>query len=181
MSLLKPINRQCKERNDSLYHRIAFVLKNSFAMTSIILLVLSLTLFSCFKYEDVQLIKVANIRLNNISTKKIEIGIDMQIVNPNNYKISIVDSDLELYIKGKKIGMAHVTDKIELPKKSDQIHKIGIETDLKDMLSGAIPVLLSLVLDDSIELQVKGEIKAKAKAISKSFPVDFTERVKLNK
>ena len=143
--------------------------------------VLMLSLFSCFKYEDVQLLEVTNIRILDLTTKKIEVGIDMHIVNPNNYKISITDSDLELMIKNKKIGTAKIKEKIELPKKSDQVHHISIITDTKDIVSGAIPVLLGLMFDDSIELQVKGEIRAKAKSISKNFPVDFKERVKLNK
>lgn len=153
------------------------MLKLKFIFTVVLV---SLALTSCFKYEDVQIIKVSNLRLNNLSAKKIEIGVDIQIVNPNNFKISIVDSDLELFIKSKKIGTAHIIDKIELPKKSDQIYKIAIVTDLKDMLSGAIPVILGVLFEESIELQVKGEIRAKAKSISKSFPVDFKERVRLN-
>lgn len=145
------------------------------------IILVSLTLTSCFEYEDVQLLKVTNIHLNNISTKKIEIGVDLQIVNPNKYKINIVDSELELFLKGKKIGTAHIIDKIELPKNSDQIHKIAIATDLKDMLSDAIPVILGVLFDESIELQVKGNIKASAKALTKIFPIDFKERVRLNK
>lgn len=154
------------------------MLKLKFILT---LVTLFLTLTSCFKYEDVQILKVTNIRVNNLSAKKIEIGVDLQIVNPNKYKINIVDSELELFLKGKKIGTAHIIDKIELPKNSDQIHKIAIATDLKDMLSEAIPVILGVLFDESIELQVKGNIKASAKALTKIFPVDFTERVRLNK
>lgn len=181
MSLLKSTtNRHCEVRSNPSKNKFALVVKNSFAMTNIIILTLSVTLFSCIKYEDVQLLKVTNIRINSLTAQKIEVGVDMQIVNPNNYKISIVDSDLELFLKGKKIGTAHIIDKIELPKKSDQIHEIAIATDLKDMLGGAIPVILSLMLEESVELQVKGEIKAQAKAFSKSFPIDFKERVKLN-
>lgn len=174
-------NRHCEVRSNLFNIKIASVVKNSFAKTNIILLVLSFSLFSCFKYEDVQILDVTNIRILNLTTKKIEVGVDMHIVNPNNYKISITDSDLELIIKNKKIGTAKIKEKIELPKKSDQIHHISIITDTKDIVSGAIPVLLSLMFDDSIELQVKGEIRAKAKSISKNFPVDFKERVKLNK
>lgn len=154
------------------------MLKIKFTLT---IFLAALTLTSCFEYEDVQLLKVTNIHLNNISTKKIEIGVDLQIVNPNKYKINIVDSELELFLKGKKIGTAHIIDKIELPKNSDQIHKIAIATDLKDMLSDAIPVILGVLFDESIELQVKGNIKASAKALTKIFPIDFKERVRLNK
>jgi len=103
----------------------------------------------------------------------------MLIDNPNKYQISVVDSDLELFIKKDKIGSAKIQKKIVLPKNSTHNHKVVIETGLTDMLSGALPVLLGLMFDKSIELQVKGEIRARAKSLSKSFPVDFKERVEL--
>lgn len=180
-------NRHCEARGNLFNNKIASFVNPPWAdamthkLKILSLLVLILSLSSCFKYEDVQILEVTNIRVLDLTTKKIEIGIDMHIVNPNKYKISITDSDLELFIKNKKIGTAKIKDIIELPKKSDQVQHIAIVTDTKDIVSGAIPVLLSLMFDESIELQVKGEIRAKAKAISKNFPVDFKERVTLNK
>jgi hypothetical protein len=38
---------------------------------------------------------------------------------------------------------------------------------------------MGLMTKDSIELEVKGDIKAKAKGISKKVPIDFKEKVKL--
>jgi len=142
-------------------------------------IVVSLTLTSCFKYEDVVMKEVTNVSVNSFSANNIEIKVDMRIINPNNYKISIVDSDLELFVKNKKVGTSKIKDKIELPKKSDQTHQIVIVTNVGDMIGTAIPVILSVLFDESVDLQVKGEIKARAKSLSKSFPVDFKERVKL--
>lgn len=151
-------------------------------LTSLLtLLVISLTLFSCFKYEDVILKEVTNVNVNSFSANHIEIAVDMRIINPNNYKISIIDSDLELFVKNKKVGTSKIKDKIELPKNSDQSHQIVVVTNVKDMIVSAIPVILSVLLDNAVDLQIKGEIKAQAKSYSKSFPVDFKERVRLNK
>ena len=44
------------------------------------------------------------------------------------------------------------------------------------MQKGALRTMKS---DKNIELQVKGEIRARAKSLSKSFPVNFKERVQL--
>ena len=145
------------------------------------LFIVSLTLSSCFKYEDVTIKEVTNVEINSFSAKNIEIRVDMRIINPNNYKISIVDSDLELFVKNKKIGTSKIKDKIKLPKNSDQVYKIIVITNVEDMIGSAIPIILSVLFDDVIDLQVKGEIKARAKSLSKNFPVDFKERVRLNK
>lgn len=141
---------------------------------------LCISLLSCIDYKEVEVIEVSDIGIHDLTTENIEIEVTMKINNPNNYKISVVDSDLELYIKGKKIGAANIKDKIVLPKKSNEKHKIVVKTGLGDMLSGAIPVLIGLIFDNSIDLAIKGDIKARAKSLSKSFPVDFKEKVKLN-
>lgn len=145
------------------------------------ILVISFTLTSCFKYEDVVMKEVTNVSVNSFSANNIEIKVDMRIINPNNYKISIVDSDLELFVKNKKVGTSKIKDKIELPKNSDQTHQIVVKTTVEDMVGSAIPVILSVLFDETVDLQVKGEIKARAKSLSKSFPVDFKERVRLDK
>lgn len=145
------------------------------------ILVISFTLTSCFKYEDVVMKEVTNVSINSFSANNIEIKVDMRIINPNNYKISIVDSDLELFVKNKKVGTSKIKDKIELPKNSDQTHQIVVVTNVGDMIGSAIPVILSVLFDDTVDLQVKGEIKARAKSLSKSFPVDFKEKVRLDK
>ncbi len=137
------------------------------------------SLFSCIEYKDVNVVDVSDIRIKSLTTSIVEIEFKMQIDNPNNYKISVVDSDLNLFIKNEKIGSAKIQDKIVLPKSSNKKHTVVVETGLSDMLSGALPVLMGLMFDKNIELQVKGDIRARAKQLSKSFPVDFKERVSL--
>ncbi len=137
------------------------------------------TLSGCLQYKEVKVVDVGKIGVKEISMKGIKVEVEMQIKNPNKYDISIVDSDLDLYLKGNKMGEAKIQEKVTLPKKSNKIHRFTIQTNVKDLLSGALPVLLSLLTENSIELQVKGDIKAKAKGIGKKFPVDFKEKVKL--
>lgn len=143
------------------------------------LFLLALSLFSCLQYKEVQIIKVTDVGIKDVSTKAIDIEVAMQIKNPNKYDISIVDSDLTLFLKGKKLGTANIKEKIKLKKKSNEIHRFVIQSNLKDIASGVIPIIMGLMTKDSIELEVKGDIKAKAKGISKKVPIDFKEKVKL--
>lgn len=125
------------------------------------------------------MLKVTDVSIKEFSAKGIIVEVAMQIKNPNKYNISIVDSDLSIFVKGNKMGTANIKEKITLPKKSNKIHRFTIQTNLRDLTSGAIPVIMGLITQNSVDLQIQGDIKAKAKGISKKFPVDFKERVKL--
>jgi LEA14-like dessication related protein len=97
------------------------------------LFLLALSLFSCLQYKEVQIIKVTDVGIKDVSTKAIDIEVAMQIKNPNKYDISIVDSDLTLFLKGKKLGTANIKEKIKLKKKSNEIHRFVIQSNLKDI------------------------------------------------
>lgn len=152
-------------------------MKNIFKHTFVFLLILSLS--SCLQYKEVQVVKITDVGIKNVSTKGIEIGVAMQIKNPNKYDISIVDSDLTIFLKGKKMGTANIKEKIKLKKKSNDIYRFTIQSNFKDIASGGLPVLMGLITKSSMELHVEGHIKAKAKGISKKVPIDFKENVKL--
>ncbi len=134
---------------------------------------------SCLEYKDVEVVDVPEVGIKNFSLKGIDLEVAMQIKNPNNYDISIVDSDLTLFAEGKKVGIARVKEKIKLKKKSNKIHRFTIQSSPTDIISGAIPVLMGLILKSDFELHVQGDIKAKAKGVGKRFPVSFKERIKL--
>lgn len=143
------------------------------------LLLLIASFSSCIQYKEVEMVKVTDVGIKKFNTEGVEVEVAMQIKNPNKYKISIVDSDLELFVKGKRIGTANIENKITLPKKSNQIHRFLIKSSLKDMGSSLFPILMGVLGGKAIELHIKGDVKAKAKGISKRFPVDIKEKVKL--
>ena len=151
-------------------------LKNKTSL--VLILFLSLSLNSCIKYKDVNVLGVTDVKLQNVSLEKVEVLITLQVQNPNNYKISIVDGDLQVYVKGVKLGNAVIKNNVVLPKKSDMNHDILISGTPSQMSLASVPTLISLMgKNKSIPIKVKGEIKARAKGISKKFPVDFSDNV----
>ena len=142
-------------------------------------LIVTTSAIGCMSYKEVKVIDVTDVGIKKFSAEGVEIEVAIQIKNPNNYKISIVDSDLELFAKGNRVGTAKIENKVTLPKKSNQIHRFIITSSLKDMGSSAFPILMSVLTGGDIEVQITGDIKAKAKGIGKRFPIDFKEKVKL--
>jgi LEA14-like dessication related protein len=148
-----------------------------FKYCTILLFVFSLS--SCLEYKEVEVIKVVEIGVKEISVKGVDVEVAMQVKNPNNYNISIVDSDLNLLIKGKKMGSATIKEKVTLKKKSTAVYRFTLQSSFKDLSLSSLPVLMSIMGQNSMEVQIVGDIKAQAKGISKRVPIDFTEKVKL--
>lgn len=145
----------------------------------LLLCVCTFILQGCVQYKEVKISQIERVGVKKFSITEIEFFVELQIENPNNYKISITDGDLDLYIKDKKIGKTILQNKLVLPKKSNDVHEIVISTPLKDVLGGTIPFVLGMIGKKNILVHVQGEIKAKAKGIVKKIPVDFKENVAL--
>jgi len=139
-----------------------------------------LFLLSSCTYQDVEVIEVVDVQVKSFSANRIEAVIFVKIKNPNGYKIKIVDSDLDLYINNSKMGKAKLTKRVVIPAKSETIQEVGVEAKVGNLLSaGGIGGILSLIGSQSINLRVKGTIKAKAFVITKKVDVDFDKRVQL--
>jgi LEA14-like dessication related protein len=148
-----------------------------FKYWTVLLFVFSLS--SCLEYKEVEVIKVVEIGVKEISANGVDVEVALQVKNPNKYNISIVDSDLNLFIKGNKMGSATIKEKVTLKKKSNAVYRFTLQSSFKDLSLSSLPVLMSIMGQNSMEVQVVGDIKAKAKGISKRVPIDFTEKVKL--
>lgn len=152
-------------------------MKKLLQLSTFLLLIISLS--SCIEYKEVKMIKVVDFGVKNITTKGVNFQVSMQIKNPNDYKIGIIGSDLDLYVKDEKVGKVILKDKVFLPKNSNKIHHFIFETDYKNLTTDPASILGMVMGGNQLEIEVKGNIKAKAKGLSKKFPVDFKEKIKL--
>jgi LEA14-like dessication related protein len=140
---------------------------------------LALTLSSCLEYKEVKVVQVIDVGIKDISVSGVAVEVAMQIKNPNNYNIKIIGSDLNLFLKGNKMGAANLKNKVILKKKSNAVYRFTLQSNFKDLALGSLPVLMGLMTQNEIEFHIVGHIKAQAKGISKKVPIDFTEKVKL--
>jgi LEA14-like dessication related protein len=143
------------------------------------LFICALSLSSCLQYKEVEVVKIIDVGVKDISTQGIDVEVAMQIKNPNKYNIKIVGSNLNLLLKGNKMGTVTLKDNVTVKKKSNAVYQFTLQSNFKDIGLGSLPALLGLMTQNSMEVQVVGNIKAQAKGISKKVPIDFTEKVQL--
>ncbi|KJS06679.1 MAG: hypothetical protein VR77_03505 [Flavobacteriales bacterium BRH_c54] len=150
-------------------------LKNTIVLLSIF------SLFGCMEYKEVELVEVKQVAVRVFSMKEIRLVVYMQIHNPNSYKIAITEADMELFVKGKKIGNAKLDNIIVLPKNSNEVYEALVFTPMNEMQTNAIPIILSVIGQPTVPVHVKGYVKGKVKGVAKKIPVEFTDNVRLKR
>ena len=141
---------------------------------------IALSFSSCNVYKDIEIQEVSDIRITKMSNKGIEAEVDIKVFNPNNFKVSIVDVDADIYVNEKDVGDAKLRRKVILGKKSNEIHTIKIEGDYTDMKGGLLQTLIGGLFSQSMNIKVDGTMKGKALLIEKSFYFQVDQDVKMN-
>lgn len=133
-----------------------------------------LVIFGCLSYEEVTVVEVADVEFKEMSADGITVDIHAQISNPNNYKISVVKTDLMLSLNGTNLGKADVKDNLVLPKNSNDVHKITVNIK-GSQLKKALPTILLSALGGEMKMRIKGTITAKARMLRRKIEVDLTD------
>jgi LEA14-like dessication related protein len=135
-------------------------------------LILATTLTSCFNYEEVEITDIKSVKLLEFSDKGLVVESEIQITNPNNFTLSVVDSDFDVYIKNKRIGKAYIDSKVKISKNSSDYHIVVLKSDYEDLASGAMTNLIALTMgSDKINFKVEGFIVGKAFLFKKKVKV----------
>ncbi len=142
-------------------------------------LLMAVLFSSCFSYKEVEVKNIQSVKIEKMNKDGIDVRVSVLVNNPNNYKISIVNSNLNLFLSGKELGKAVIKEKVSLPKKSEVVKSFVIHTNFKQLAGGAWNTMLGLVFQSKVKLRVKGSLKARAFMLGKKFPVDFSENVRL--
>ena len=121
-----------------------------------------------------------NVDVKEMSFQGLKVELEAVIFNPNKYKISITDYDLDLMVDGKNMGEATIDRKLVLPKNSEKSHTFTVSVSFKDLLSGGLGGGLSMLSQGNMNVGLQGNIKAKAMGVKKSVPIDFSEQISLD-
>jgi len=137
--------------------------------------ILVLVLTSC-SLEPPRIIAVKSIRLHELTDNGAKVKIALVVNNPNKHTIKIRGGQLQVYVNNSNVGKIDVPDTIELPKKSEKEYFLHLQTNYQQVFN-SLGSLLTMFAKRSAEVTIKGEIKAGAYFIRKTFPVNVTENI----
>ncbi|OUS00691.1 hypothetical protein A9Q86_07990 [Flavobacteriales bacterium 33_180_T64] len=148
----------------------------------ILLLTISILIFSCSVNEKPVFVAVKNIQLEDANSKTLTLNANAIFQNPNDVGGSLKSDAISVYVNDIKVAQIS-SENFKVPAKKEFTVplKVKINTDSILKLKGtdAIGSLLNSLLSKKIKVQYKGEIIYKTFGFSYSYPVDETEMIKL--
>lgn len=148
-------------------------------ITHLVILLIGFIQLGCVSYQDVTFVSFDKLSVKNISFTGVDLAITVTIENPNNYKIKIVDADIDLEIAGKPVGKIIVPEKLVLDKKSKKQQTFVVATGVSKLSKSIGPTLMALLGNKKIRIKADGTFKAKAFAVGKKFLVNFDDEVNM--
>lgn len=138
----------------------------------------ALLVSGCMHYNEVKLLGVQGAQLTRLDGKGLSVVVLAEVSNPNKYKISLSDPDVDLYLNDRLVGKAMLDSTVVLAANTTRTYRVPLHTDFPQG-ENLLPMLLGGALSGSMKVGAKGSIVAKARLLHKRFPFEAEQQVDL--
>lgn len=150
--------------------------KNKISIQFLLIFFIAFAFTSCEIYKEVKVKRVEDFDLSELTNNHVAAVLRIGLDNPNPYKITLFESDLELRIDGNVAGTLSLAEPVILAPKSSEIYDVKVFTNITDV-EGLLGNALALMFKDEIELQASGYVQAKGLGVKKKVPLTFTKPI----
>ncbi|MBP8822720.1 MAG: LEA type 2 family protein [Flavobacteriales bacterium] len=141
-------------------------------------LLLPLLLTGCLNYHEVELLGVRDARLTRMDAKGLSAVINVEVNNPNDFRITVTNPDADLYLNDVAIGKAELDSAVVLAPNSTATYAVPLRADFAEG-QGVLPLLLGSALSGTMKLGVKGTVEGRARWLRKRFPFEAQHAMNL--
>jgi LEA14-like dessication related protein len=125
-------------------------------------------------FEEPEFDSFDHFKLLKADGKQLSVSFDMQVKNPNWFGMKVKKGTIQISADDQAIGVAHLSDKLKIQKKSDTTYVVPISIDLAD---GAMFRLFKMATSKSVKLQFSGSIRGSILGIGKTIAINETKTV----
>lgn len=137
-------------------------------------LIVLFSVSSCF--EEPEFRGASNFKLDEFNQDHLQFNVDVSVFNPNGYALKVRKSTFDVYINDVYIGEAKLLDKYKMKSNRTTLGNVPVEVKLGN---GVIFQLMKFMKDESVELRLKGKLKASVLGIPNKQDIDQTKTVNL--
>lgn len=131
---------------------------------------------SCNIYKDVKTEGIEEVQLGDITSDGVEATIFFTIENPNWYKITMKETNIDVYVEGAFFGTIDQYENIVVPKKSKATYKLRMKAK-QEALDNLLGSALKLFFVNELKLEAKGYAKGRALFIGKKFDIQVVDAI----
>ncbi len=129
--------------------------------------------------EPVEFKKITNVKVVSNNGQILLVTADALLYNPNKSRGQVTDLDIQVSYKNKEVAHIQEVGAVKVLAQDDFILPLEMDLDLTKLQDNWLGSLITILSDKSVELHFKGKIKIKIHGISRTIPVDYTEKLKL--
>lgn len=136
---------------------------------------------SCGPWKEISVSTIEGVRLGKMDKDGIEAEIDVKINNPNNTSFTIYNSALEVKINDVSVGHPHLKKNVKIKANSNETYTFAVSGKVEKIFSGGGGLfgLLAIAMNKSVNIKIKGDIKAGKFYYKRKFPIDDNQKVPL--
>ena len=143
---------------------------------------LFLLMSSCSVKKKPIFIKVDNLKIVSVTSDTIRLKADALFKNPNDVGGKISTDEIKIIVNGEEVAQVSA-DEFKVPVRKEFAVPLTAVIPTKKLLesnkNGILGGLINSILNKSIKLQLKGNLKYKVFGFSNTYPIDKTQEIKL--
>ncbi len=143
-------------------------------MKSILFLISALFFASCATLKQPEFVSYEGVKMGKIDVKQVSFTLSLKLKNPNSYALKVKKNELSLSIDAGKIGTITLDKQVKLPRKKETIVDLPLRVSLE---KGALLRMMTFNLQDSIKLNLDGDVRGGISIFSKKVPISFTKTI----
>ena len=144
--------------------------------------VLTLIISSCAVKKKPIFLKVDDVKLLSLKTDTIRLGANAYFKNPNDVGGKISTDEIKVIVNGAEIAQVS-SEEFKVPARKDFTIPLKVVIPAKRVFEnnkgGILGGLINSILNQTLKVQFKGELKYKVLGFSKVYPIDKTEEIKI--
>lgn len=147
-----------------------------------VLIILFIGVFGCSISKKPVFLKVDDVQVVSVQSDTIRLKANAYFKNPNDVGGKIATDEIKVIVNGAELAQVS-SEEFKVPSRKDFTIPLSVVIPAKQVFennrNGILGGLINTLLNKTIKVQFKGDLKYKVLGFSKVYPVDKTQEIKL--
>ena len=147
-----------------------------------VLIILIIGLFGCSISKKPVFLKVDDVQVVSVQSDTIRLKANAYFKNPNDVGGKISTDEIKVIVNGAELAQVS-SEEFKVPSRKDFTIPLSVVIPAKQVFenkrNGILGGLINTLLNKTIKVQFKGDLRYKVLGFSKVYPVDKTQEIKL--
>jgi hypothetical protein len=134
--------------------------------------ILVVAFMSCSSPKALEYQSYHDFAVERLGFRNSTIKVDLTYFNPNNFRMQLRNTDLDIFINGKLFGHSFSDSLIQIPKKDTFSLPVKFDVSMESLYQNALNTLLG----KEVTVKVTGKIKIGKAKVFMYFPINYESK-----